>query len=242
MIGKKFGKLTVLKETGKNNRGILFLCSCECGKEKVFPGKDLRSGNNKSCGCLTKTHGLTGTKMYRAWQNMKKRCDNEENTDYKNYGGRGIKYCEKWESFEGFYEDMNSGYSEELTLDRIDVNGPYCKDNCRWITTREQNNNRRSNRIVEYKGDALTVAKMAEKYNVDYELFRHRISSGWDVERALFEKSELETLTYNGETKTVGQFAKERGMTYYQLEKRLMRGCTIERALEQPLRKRKESC
>lgn len=240
MIGLQFGNLTVLGEAGKNKRGILFECICSCGNKRVFPGKDLRSGNNKSCGCLLKKHGMARTKIYMSWQNMKKRCNNETHKDFKNYGGRGISYCEKWETFEGFYEDMKSGYSDNLTLDRIDVNSNYNKDNCRWVTCKEQSNNKRNNHFVQYNGETLTLSEMAEKYKVDFELFRHRINKGWPIEKALFEKVEYETITFNGETKTVTEFAKEIGMTYYQLKKRLMRGWTVERALTQPLRKRRQ--
>jgi hypothetical protein len=238
MIGVIFGNLTVLGEVGKNKRGILFECICKCGNKRVFPGKDLRSGNNKSCGCLLKKHGMSSTRIYISWQNMKKRCNDPNYKDFKNYGGRGIKYCEKWETFEGFYEDMKEGYEDSLTLDRINVDGDYTLDNCRWVTLKEQSNNKRNNHFLEYNGEVLTLSQMANKYNIDFELFRHRIKKGWSVEKALSNKTELEVISFKGEIKTVSEFAKEYGMTYHQLKKRLMRNWTVERALTQPLRKR----
>jgi hypothetical protein len=238
MIGKKFGKLTAVKIIGKNERGPLIECMCDCGNDFTVAAKELRSGNNKSCGCLVLTHGMAGTRPYRIWQNIKKRCNNPKNPDYKRYGGRGIKYEQKWETFNGFWEDMQNGYEDSLTIDRIDVNQGYSKGNCRWVDKKKQANNTRSNHTIEYNGDILKLSEMAEKYNADYELFRHRIMNGWDVERALFEKIELETITLDGVTKTVVDFAEEKGMTYHQLKKRLMRGWTVERALTQPLRKR----
>lgn len=239
LIGEKFGKLTIEQLAGKNNRGYLVECLCECGNRRVFAIKDLRSGNNKSCGCLAYKHGKTRTRIYRAWSNMKKRCNNEQHKDYRNYGGRGIKYCEKWETFDGFYDDMGEEYADNLTIDRIDVNGDYTKANCRWITVKEQGNNKRNTRYFEYKGEILTLTDIADKYGVKYKLMKDRINTlGWSIEQAVEEpKVVKETITFNGVTKEIGEFAKERGMTYHQLKKRLMRGWTIERALTQPLRK-----
>lgn len=235
MIGRKFGRLTVIKEVGRNNRGILFECSCECGNNAVYPGKDLRSGNNKSCGCLR--HKMSGTQIYRAWQNMKKRCNDPSNKSYHNYGGRGITYNLKWETFEGFFEDMEEGFEKGLTLDRIDVNGDYEKENCRWVDWVIQANNTTTNHIVKYNGEELTIAELARKYNKDHTLLNNRISNyNWDAERAMKEEP-WEMITYKGKTKRVRDFAEEYGMTYYQLKKRLMRGWNLERALTQPLRK-----
>lgn len=237
IIGQKFGILTAVEVVGKNRRGPLVKCACDCGGTKTVNAKDLRNGNNKSCGCIHRTHGLTGTRPYRAWQNMKKRCDNPTNKSFKNYGGRGIKYCDKWETFEGFWEDMQEGYADNLTLDRIDVQGNYSKENCRWAGKLIQANNTTTNHLITYDGETMSQADFARKYGVDYELFRHRMKKGWSVEEAM-KPVEKEEITYNGETKRVSEWAEERGMTYHQLKKRLMRGWSIEKALNQPLRKR----
>lgn len=242
LLGNEFGKLTVIKDLGKGHKEYEWLCRCECGNETVSTTSYLRSGHKTSCGCLrwkgTPTHGMAGTRIYMAWQNMKRRCNDPINNSYANYGGRGISYDSKWETFEGFLEDMEEGYSDTLTLDRIDVDGNYSKDNCRWVDRVIQANNMTTNHIIEYKGEELTLAELARKYDKDSDLIKRRIAHhNWDVERALKEEP-WEMITYNGVTKRVAEFAEDFGMTYYQLKKRLMRGWTVERALTQPLRKR----
>lgn len=237
IIGQKFGLLTAVEVVGKNRRGPLIQCVCDCGGTKIVAQKELRSGNNKSCGCLHKTHGLTGTRIYHAWSNMKRRCNDPSNKSYPNYGGRGISYDQRWEEFENFYEDMKDSYSDDLTLDRIYVNKGYSKSNCRWVDIKTQQNNKTSNHFVTYKGETLTMSQMARKHGVSIDLFKRRINDGWAVEDAIKTKTS-EEITYKGMTKTVSEWAEEKGMTYHQLKKRLMRGWTIERALEQPLRKR----
>ena len=242
MVGKKYGKLTVVKEVGRDRRGIRYECECECGGiAQNVSGRDLRTGHKTSCGCRhgdrRRTHGMAGTGPYYAWGNMKKRCNNRNNPDYHSYGGRGIKYCPKWERFEGFWEDMKDGYSSDLTLDRIDVNGDYCKENCRWITLKEQENNRTNNKIINYKGKDLTLSQIADITGSNYNSIQNRLRKGISIEEAVNIPLQ-EQITYNGVTKSVSEFAAERGMTYHQLKKRLMRGWTVERALTQPLRKR----
>lgn len=239
MIGQRFGKLLVLEQVGKNKRGILFKCQCDCGNRAVYPGKDLRSENNKSCGCLR--HGMSGTRIHEAWTNMKRRCNDPNNKSYPNYGGRGITYDESWEEFRGFYEDMKEGYDDRLTLDRIDVNGPYSKENCRWVDMEEQANNKTSNRMLTYQGETLTMSQMARKHGLPVDLLKGRLYKGWTVKDAIERKTERETLAFNGETKTVTEWAEENGMTYHQLKKRLMRGWSVERAITQPLRRRSKS-
>jgi hypothetical protein len=237
-IGDVFGKLTIIGIQVNPNGGTKCECRCECGNVRTFNRSALEVGNNQSCGCLWRSHGLTGSRIYLAWQNMKKRCDNPNNKSYKNYGGRGIKYCSKWEVFDGFWEDMKDGYAENLTLDRIDVDGDYCKDNCRWVDRNVQANNMTTNNLITYNGETMTEAEFSRKYSLDYELFRHRLQDGWTVERAMEPVKQKEEITYNGVTKTVTKWAEERGMTYHQLKKRLMRGWSIDKALNQPLRKR----
>ena len=191
ITGKKFERLLVI-EIAENKKGrIKWLCRCDCGNNIIVPGCQLKNGHTKSCGCYEKeqtkirmtTHGLSKTKTYGIWLSMRRRCTDPKNKNYHNYGGRGISYDPKWNTFEGFYEDM--GESNGLTLDRIDVNGNYEKFNCRWVSYKVQNNNRRNNRLITYQDITLTLFQWAEKYNLNPKLLWERLNDNWSIERAL---------------------------------------------------------
>lgn len=176
MKGKKCGRLKVIKRVKNDKYGSAkWKCKCECGNVVNVLGQALRSGHTKSCGCLQKDkvakreykHGYAGTKIYNVWYSMKARCTKKKKQSYKNYGGRGIDYCEEWEDPENFINwALNNGYEEGLTLERIDVNGNYTPDNCTFVTRAEQNRNTTRNIIVNINNKKMTLAELARKLDL----------------------------------------------------------------------------
>ena len=208
LIGQKFGKLTAIKYMGESQGSRRWwLCKCDCGNEKTIREDHLIKGESKSCGCLIKTnlgtrkHGLRQTRIYNIWANMKRRCTNPNTKDYSNYGGRGITFYKGWESFEPFYEwAMANGYSEDLTIDRINNNLGYFPDNCRWTTSREQARNRRTNHLLTYKGETKTITEWAELYNMNPLTLLARIAYyHWPIEKAIETPVRKKALSSKGE-------------------------------------------
>lgn len=207
LTGQKFGKLTVIKRTTNSKwNETRWICKCECGKETITTYGKLAYNHKKSCGCILKEvvskthskHKLRKDRLYNIWAKMKQRCYNTNNKSYKNYGGRGIKICKEWleeeNGFINFYKwAINNGYKEHLekfgskntTIDRIDVNGNYEPNNCRWATQREQSLNRRSNVFISYNGETKTISEWVEKTNLTYSSIKHRLKRGWSIERTL---------------------------------------------------------
>ena len=158
-INQRFGRLVVIEKTDKRSgTNVIWKCKCDCGNEVFVSSSNLRSGHTQSCGCLQKervskaktTHGMRFTSEYYSWNNMKARCYNPNYKHYKDYGGRGITICDRWrDSFENFLEDMGSKPSNKHSIDRIDVNGNYDPENCKWSTSQEQARNKRNQRDVK---------------------------------------------------------------------------------------------
>lgn len=201
MIGRKFGRLICIErvddyiqKSGKRYRR--YLCECDCGARKVILGASLRAGRTNSCGCLCvenhpKKHGfgLSGklrSGTYTSWAQMRSRCNNPKVPEYKNYGGRGIKVCDRWDDFRNFLLDMGerpAGYS----IDRIDVNGDYCKINCRWISHKAQQNNKRTNRIIEIDGVSKSLGEWISAFGKSDGAVRSRIRRGMSPIEALMK-------------------------------------------------------
>lgn len=189
MTGKKIGRLTVIKYvyTDKRNNAV-WQCKCECGNIVEVRGDTLRSGNTKSCGCLCTTHHKSNTRLYHTWQQMKGRCYNKNNKDYHDYGARGIIVYSEWKhNFEAFYNwAMNNNYQENLTIDRINSNGNYTPDNCRWVDITTQNRNKRNNINFEYKGETHCLTEWCKILGLKYNRVRNRVRRlNWPIEKAL---------------------------------------------------------
>jgi hypothetical protein len=174
LVGNRYGRLTVLslvESPASANIPTKWLCVCDCGKQTEVQSSNLKSGVTRSCGCLqkelakerSKKHGMTGTRIYMTWQNIIKRCKSKTDKSYKWYGGRGITICEEWANdFQSFYNwALENGYSDDLTIDRIDVNGNYEPSNCRWVTFKEQQRNKSNNVYIEYNGQIKTLCEWA---------------------------------------------------------------------------------
>lgn len=195
LTGQRFGRLVVEGFAYKAKDGhSMWKCRCECGKVKVVNGTSLKLGKSQSCGCLHNEllsdrnfkHGGRNTRLYYIWCGMIERTETENQVSYKNYGGRGIKVCEEWRiSFEKFRDwALKHGYQDELTIDRIDVNGNYCPKNCKWSTAKEQARNKRNNAKITYKGKTQALAQWSEELGIRQETLWHRLNTlGWPVEK-----------------------------------------------------------
>ena len=182
LTGKTFGKLEVIGVHDTGSRKTYYVCQCDCGNIKVVRADALISGATKSCGCIKKEqdkinlsanhkHKMSGTRIYETWQDMKRRCYNKQNARYDRYGGRGITVCDEWlNNFQSFYDwAISNGYSDDLTIDRIDNDGNYEPSNCRWSTAKEQCNNRGSNINITIGNATKSLMCWCEIFNVDYK-------------------------------------------------------------------------
>lgn len=189
IVGQKFGKLLVVEKTNekaKNNGEYKYKCVCDCGKEILVRGSHLKQGNSTSCGCSRLRKKIKENhRLYIIYSGMKARCKNIKNNAYKNYGGRGIKICNEWDTdFNAFVKwALENGYQNNLTLDRINNNGNYEPSNCRWSTKIEQANNMRTNRPITYNNETKTIAQWARILKRSPQSLRYRIYH-WGVEKA----------------------------------------------------------
>ena len=213
LTGQKFHKLYVIGLDHKDGHGIAYWkCQCDCGNIISVRGGNLRSGVVKSCGCLkheshNAVHHMSNTKLFGVWWSMKNRCNNPKNPAYKNYGERGITVCEDWNNSSSNFFDWAkvNGYEEGLSIERIDVNGNYCPENCKWIPLVDQAKNRRFNYQITYNGKTQDLQDWCNELHLPYKLIHNRIFKlHWDFERAITEDvhTEKQNITrkddYNG--------------------------------------------
>lgn len=178
LTGQRFGRLVVLEEAGRRNRHPVWRCRCDCGGEHITAGVSLRAGLTKSCGCLRS--GKTKTRAYAVWVGMVRRCTKSTDGSYSAYGGRGIKVCSRWMTFENFQADMGEP-QPGMQIDRIDNNGHYEPGNCRWATRTEQARNKRNNRLITSDSVTLTLAEWAERAGVTPDTIAQRLRKGWPI-------------------------------------------------------------
>ena len=196
LIGKKFGRLTVVNVVGRDKVGKqVWLCKCDCGNELKVNTSSLNSGNTKSCGCIGREktierstkHGLCRERVYKIWVMIRQRCNNESNNWYSRYGGRGIKICEEWDNdFMSFYNwSMENGYKKHLSIDRIDNDLGYYPENCRWADWEQQANNQKRIRQYTYKGVTDTITYLCERFGKRKGVVRNRLLRGYTIEEAM---------------------------------------------------------
>ena len=192
ITGQRFGRLVAVRCVGRTNNGnAKWLCQCDCGNTVIARAAGLKHRCYVSCGC-SKTkrlfrHGLADTRLDIIYRSMKQRCYDNNAENYYLYGGRGIRICDSWlKDKELFFQwAFQSGYSDSLSIDRIDVNGDYEPSNCRWVTAQTQSNNRRNNHYITRNGVTKTATEWAREFGINPATFFSRLHNGWSVERAL---------------------------------------------------------
>lgn len=264
LTGMKFGKLTVIEiSQEKDRKSVRWLCKCECGNMTVVQSSHLVSGHTKSCGCITNAPRTTvngvstivhtkrgvphNDPLYNTYRGMLQRCYNSNLDKYNDYGARGIKVCDEWQQFDDFKKwSIKNGWEKGLSIDRIDVNGDYCPNNCRWADPITQANNKRNNRLIEYNGELKTMKQWADYAGISYFTLRQRLDSGWTIEEAIKRDvkkknniaKEDRIIEYNGESKLLTEWSRELGIGFSTLRSRLERyGWSVEKAFTTPVKK-----
>lgn len=185
ITGARSHSLTAIAYAGSDGKKSLWKVRCDCGKELIMPATEFLKGKQKSCGCqrsaeisaALSTHGMSKHPVYAVWRSMRDRCRLPTHQAWANYGGRGIKVCPEWDtSFEAFWRDMGSAYQKGLSLDRIDVDGNYTPENCRWVSMKTQGRNKRNNWVIETPWGRMTVSEAAEKSNIGVTTLLYRLN------------------------------------------------------------------
>lgn len=201
LTGKRFGRLVVVRKGNRRSNATWWWCRCDCGTEKEVRAQPLTRGDNKSCGCLrveegrrrtapggemdNRSHGMYQSPEYHAWHGMLDRCRNTNSKSFPDYGGRGVVVCERWTSFENFFSDMGKRPSASHSLERENNERGYEPENCKWATRKEQQRNRRSNRLLTFNSETRCLAEWAERSGLTWQCLYGRLHSGWTLERAI---------------------------------------------------------
>lgn len=253
IAGQKFGKLSVIEIAERKKGKILWRCKCDCGNEVVALGENIRSGTTKSCGCLIKEngtkiapkvtkHGGSYTRIYRIYCGMKKRCLNPSSDAYHHYGGRGIKICNEWlgdDGFETFREwALSHGYEENLSIDRINNDGDYCPENCRWADKETQSNNTSSNLYLEYNGEVHTASEWSRILEISYTRLTKRVGEGERIEDIVNNPSKVYMERENAEIRKI--LRKEKIMQKEIAEKIGIKSNTLSRWMNKTLTSERE--
>lgn len=257
-MGLRFGRLTVIDKLEIRGLPTGWKCKCDCGEEIYAVGHNLDKGNTQSCGCLAQesrtTHGLTSSRVYVIWKSMHQRCRNPNAHGHENYGGRGIRICERWNIFENFLEDMGHPPSRH-SLERMDNNGHYEPDNCRWATQTDQLNNRRTNHVLEAFGKSQTLTQWSREYGIPTTTLKNRIyRAGMSIEAALqaevhagrkydgsprkkTPRKDCVMLEAFGKRQNLAGWSRETGMKTATIKSRIKEGMPVEEALTAPKRR-----
>lgn len=246
LTGMVFGRLTVLARYPENTKhsATQWVCRCSCveNTEIVAIAGNLNAGVTKSCGCLSRevaaekatSHGMYDSPEYKTWNSIKNRCYNQKSDPYGNYGARDIKMSEEWrDSFEAFYHDMGPKPTPGHTIDRRDNDKGYCKENCRWATKLEQANNRRTNKVYEYKGERKTLAQWCVEFNLNYDVIKYRLNKGMLFDVAINTIIPIGNTEYtiDGVKKTLFEWCNDNQISYLAARRKLFSGHSIESAI-----------
>lgn len=251
-IGDKFNMLTVVEQCEdyiepNGKRRAMFLCECECGNTRKVRAQELYTDKVYSCGCTTRPferkspnriHGETKTRLHNIWVGMKTRCYIKNHHSYKYYGARGIVVCDEWKNDYIAFATWarNNGYKDNLSLDRIDVNGNYTPENCRWTDRKTQANNKRNNVYLTVNGETHTRTEWAKKMGISESIIFVRQQKGWSDEKAVLTPVEDNThyITINGETHSCGEWERIKGLGCGTINTRIRRGWNEVEAVTYP--------
>lgn len=247
LTGHRFGQLLVLSHAPNIGVRTAWLCRCDCGTETTKITKYLRNGDTTSCGCAGKhvceiRHGLYKISEYNIWKRMRSRCNRLTAKDYPRYGGRGIKVCQRWDSFAIFLSDMGRRPSDDHSVERKNNNGDYDPENCIWATDAQQRRNKRTSVILIRPKDnkRMNIKDWARELNVTPATIHRRLRNGWSLNDALdpaIKNPHLRYLTFNNKTQTMSEWARTLGVRVQVLGHRLNSyHWSIERALSTPIK------